>query len=224
MFLCLGRGQASEKKLCESLCSATLIKMDGIIQSNKEAVCLCLLLYVLYDSLNLSGQENRRLSKKLSANKIILEPLFIIVLYPFTIVKSIANHKKQETNIMPTSKLLFKDVATARGTDDDDSHEVVTAVHSTSSPIKHEYEHAALALPFGNEEKATTKTDEFVLDSKPSASEADIGHDSLPSPVKKVSTFDSLQLAIFSRLTIASRALFIALLSSFSDLLAEAHC
>jgi hypothetical protein len=108
---------------------------------------------------------------------------------------------------MPTSQLLSKDIAAARGTDEDDSNEV-TAVFHSSSPIKHEYEHAT--LPFGNE--AATKTDELEghdLDSKPSASAAD---DSVPSPVKKVSTFEPL-LLLSLRLSIGSRALFIALFS-----------
>jgi hypothetical protein len=90
----------------------------------------------------------------------------------------------EETVPMPTSRCFFKDNAAARGMDEYDSNEEVTSVPPSSSRIKHEYEHVAPA--FANE--AATKTEELEshdLDSKPSASAAD---DSVPSPVKKVST------------------------------------
>jgi hypothetical protein len=93
---------------------------------------------------------------------------------------------------MPTSNIL------PVGTDDFDSNlnKVSSAVHYSSSPIKHEYEHDP-AIPFGNEAAATTEKLESDLHSKSGISVAGFSHDeSVPTPVKKVSTFDLMQLAI----------------------------
>eukprot|EP00985_Skeletonema_marinoi_P011074 scaffold5233_cov145-Skeletonema_marinoi.AAC.1 len=82
---------------------------------------------------------------------------------------------------MPTSSIL------PIGTDDFDSNlnKVSSAVHYSSSPIKHEYEHDHAALPFGTE-AATTEKLESDLHPKPSISAVGFSHDeSLPTPVKK---------------------------------------
>ena len=91
---------------------------------------------------------------------------------------------------MPTSNIL------RIGTDDFDSNlnKVSSAVHYSSSPIKHEYDHDHAALPFGTEASTTEKL-ESDLHSRPSIMAAGLGHDeSVPTPVKKVSTFDPCNL------------------------------